>query len=79
MEECLMSDKSDMHTLLADRDFGDVSEELEEDDIKASDIGQGRSTLVLIPEEGLDPIVQSGMLNNAVQVYNWDYFRGNQD
>lgn len=38
--------------------------------VNTSEIGQGRSVLLFVPEEGLDPIILSGMVHNAVAAYN---------
>jgi hypothetical protein len=69
------------HTEIAERDFDDDNEELEDDDIvldavvlmrvsKPEDFGQGRSALMLFPEKGMDPIVLAGMLHNAMLAHD---------
>jgi hypothetical protein len=81
-------DVAEVTDLLADRSF-DVTE-LEDDDVvldvivlarvmRASDFGSGRSALLLVPQDGMDSVIQSGMLHNAVDLFRYAQFDEGQD
>lgn len=69
--------------LLDGHDFSEMLSEIESDDIvvdavillrvtKPEDFGRGSSSLIVGPETGLDPIVLSGMLHQALRYDDLD-------
>lgn len=81
-----MTSPEELTEILAGHDF-DLEGELIEGDVvmnailllhvvNTSEIGQGRSLLLFVPEEGLDPIIVSGMVHNAVMAYESSGFDG---
>lgn len=70
--------------LLDGHDFSELADEIEPDDIvvdavvllrvtKPEDFGRGTSSLIVGPETGLDPIVLTGMLHQALHYDDLDH------